>query len=72
MSDEKKKSTEEIIEEMQLLMERQMELQAQLLKTNWDSFGDALGAFMHMMSGNTGVNREEPKQESKDKEDDES
>ena len=68
MSDEnKKQSTEEIIEEIQSLMKRQMELQAELLQTNWNSFGDALGAFMQMMNGgNASPNREEAKSKKED------
>ena len=47
MSEEsKEQSTEEIVAEMQELMKRQMELQAKLLKSNWNGFNDALGAFM--------------------------
>lgn len=50
MSEEKEQSAEEIMEEMQQLMKRQMELQAKLLKSNWNGFNDALGAFMGMFS----------------------
>ncbi len=50
MSEEKEQSAEEIMEEMQQLMKRQMELQAKLLKSNWSGFNDALGAFMGMFS----------------------
>tara|TARA_B100000900_G_C20522354_1_gene692741 strand:+ start:712 stop:936 length:225 start_codon:yes stop_codon:yes gene_type:complete len=53
MSDEnnKEQSAEEIVAEMQELMQRQMELQAKLLKSNWNGFNDALGAVMEMFSG---------------------
>ena len=50
MSEEKEQSAEEIMEEMQQLMKRQMELQAKLLKSNWSGFNDALGAFMGMFN----------------------
>lgn len=50
MSEEKEQSAEEIMEEMQQLMKRQMELQAKLLKSNWNGFNDALGAFMGMFN----------------------
>jgi galactokinase/mevalonate kinase-like predicted kinase len=71
MSDEKKtneENTEEIMAEMQELMKRQMELQAKLLKSNWNGFNDALGAFMGMfndLSKDTTENKEES--EDKDK-----
>lgn len=48
MSDEQ--TPAEIMAEMQALMKRQMELQNKLLKTNWNGFNDALGAFMGMFS----------------------
>ena len=53
MSDENnnEQSAEEIVAEMQELMQRQMELQAKLLKSNWNGFNDALGAVMEMFSG---------------------
>jgi len=69
MSDENnnEQSAEEIVAEMQELMQRQMELQAKLLKSNWSGFNDALGAVMEMFSG-----IQKPQTETKNKEEDES
>lgn len=69
MSDENnnEQSAEEIVAEMQELMQRQMELQAKLLKSNWSGFNDALGAVMEMFSG-----IQKPQSETKNKEEDES
>ena len=67
MSDENKKSAEEIVAEMQELMKRQMELQAELLGSNWNGFNDALGAFMGMFNNLAQANKqEETKSDKKD------
>ncbi len=58
-------SAEEIVAEMQELMQRQMELQAKLLKSNWSGFNDALGAVMEMFSG-----IQKPQTETNNKEED--
>ena len=71
MSEEKnnnEESAEEIMAEMQELMKRQMELQAKLLKSNWNGFNDALGAFMGMfndLSKTTTENKDSDKDKDK-------
>lgn len=72
MSDENnnEQTTEEIMEEMQALMKRQMELQAKLLNSNWNGFNDALGAFMNMFNATTQPNPAQT--DTKNKEEDES
>jgi len=73
MSDENnnEQSAEEIVAEMQELMQRQMELQSKLLKSNWGGFTDALGAFMDMFGNmpkaqtNTSNKEEDGSQETK-------
>ena len=73
MSEEKEQTAEEIVAEMQELMQRQMELQAKLLKTNWNGFGEALGAFMDVFKGAASVQTPEAsKKEDKEKVSDES
>ena len=72
MSEDKEQSAEEIVAEMQELMRRQMELQAKLLKSNWDGFGEALGAFMDVFKGASADMQNKPKAENKQTPPDES